>query len=322
MLLAASVRIRSEATVAAAKCVGTFTVSSTSAAKGARFKTQLSSLDLTPTVFQNKAIEKRYQLSSAIAVTSAVAQVENVALSGSSGTANITGAGGLTKLVTWGTDLTTTAAAFVTSHSAAYTAVGITVTSSTFHIIFTAAVAGVPFTAPVCTNATGSLAGTDSNTTPNTSSGIQNIAAAIAATITADSNALVTATSASNVVTVTAKDASQVVACYGSPDDTGGITAVWAQTVAATLPIGNYDNLKNVEWAKNLDYDRNDWEMPWQGASYQCYYFEANWTGKIGDSDVAGAANETGTSRFRIYVNTVASTLKTAMDALTTNVNV
>jgi hypothetical protein len=102
-------------------------------------------------------------------VPSNVAQVATVTLTGTDGTAEITVAGGLTKTVTFNTDLTTTASDFDTAHSAAYTAVGITVTSSGADIIFTAAVAGVGFDSPVITNLTEDLDGTVVDTTANSS---------------------------------------------------------------------------------------------------------------------------------------------------------
>lgn len=62
---------------------------------------------------------------------------DTVTLSGSSGTLNIT-AGGVTKLATWDTDLTTTASNFVTANATAYAAVGLTLTSSVAVLTFTA----------------------------------------------------------------------------------------------------------------------------------------------------------------------------------------
>lgn len=99
-------------------------------------------------------------------------QVEKITLTGTLGTANVTLAGGLTKLATFGTDLATTAAAFVTSHAAAYLAVGIVLTSESSGatngvLVFTAEVGGTAFTAPVITNATNNLAGTVAHTTAN-----------------------------------------------------------------------------------------------------------------------------------------------------------
>ena len=87
-------------------------------------------------------------------------QVETITLAGSSGTANITEAGGLTKLVTFDADLTTTAANFVTSNEAAYLAEGIILTSDGSDIIFTGRTESTEFSSPVITNATGDLDGT------------------------------------------------------------------------------------------------------------------------------------------------------------------
>ena len=95
------------------------------------------------------------------------AQVEIVTLTGTSGTANITGAGGLTKLVTFGDDLPDTAADFVTSWAADYLAVGIVITNNGETIVFTANVAGTGFTQPAIANASGDLAGTVANSVLN-----------------------------------------------------------------------------------------------------------------------------------------------------------
>ena len=94
-------------------------------------------------------------------------QIDTVTLTGTSGTANITGAGGLTKLVTFNSDLTTTAADFVTAHAAAYLAVGIEITSADEILTFTAHVAGTAFTSPVIANVSGDLNGTVDNVIPN-----------------------------------------------------------------------------------------------------------------------------------------------------------
>lgn len=95
------------------------------------------------------------------------AQVDTVTVTGTGGTANIELAGGLTKLVTFDTDLTTTAANFVTAHAAAYLTEDIVVTSDADDIIFTALVAGTGFTSPTITNVSDDLAGSVANTTAN-----------------------------------------------------------------------------------------------------------------------------------------------------------
>lgn len=101
----------------------------------------------------------------------AVAQVDTVTLTGTLGGANMTVVGGLTKAILFNSSLTQTATDFDTAHSAAYTAEGITVTSSGDDIIFTAAVAGTPFSAPVVDNSDDVLDGTVANTLVDTDTG-------------------------------------------------------------------------------------------------------------------------------------------------------
>jgi hypothetical protein len=100
-------------------------------------------------------------------VQGAQKQIEVITLTGSSGTATVAAAGGLTKTATYGDSLTDTAGDFVTSFAADYDAQGIVVTSSGASIIFTAKVAGTGFTAPTIVNATTNLAGTVYHMTPN-----------------------------------------------------------------------------------------------------------------------------------------------------------
>lgn len=100
--------------------------------------------------------------------TVGVKQVATCSLSGSSGTANIT-INGIAYLATYATSLTVTAAAFVTSHSAAITARwnGAVVTSSGGDIIVTANIAGVAISVSAAVNVSGNLAGTTAATTAN-----------------------------------------------------------------------------------------------------------------------------------------------------------
>jgi predicted RecA/RadA family phage recombinase len=100
-------------------------------------------------------------------LTEAVKQIDTITLTGASGTANVTLAGGLTKLATFGDDLTDTAADFVTSHAAAYDAVNIVVTSDGADLVFTAKTAGTGFAHPAIANVSGNLAGTVVNTRSN-----------------------------------------------------------------------------------------------------------------------------------------------------------
>lgn len=98
--------------------------------------------------------------------TAAVKKKVTVTLAGTSGTANVT-VGGVTKLATFATDLTTTAANFVTAWAAAYLAAGIVLTSSTADLIFEASVAGVDFATGSTANVTTDLTGTHVVTTAN-----------------------------------------------------------------------------------------------------------------------------------------------------------
>lgn len=99
----------------------------------------------------------------------AVAQVDTATLTGTAGTANIA-VNGVNYLATFATDLTTTAANFVTSHAATILARehGIVVTAATTTVIFTAGVAGRPQTIGNPTNVTTNLAGSTAATTANT----------------------------------------------------------------------------------------------------------------------------------------------------------
>lgn len=94
-------------------------------------------------------------------------QREIVTLTGTGGTANIAAVGGLTKLVTFTTDLTTSAKNFVTSWAAAYLAVNVIVTCSGAQLCFKPTLLSVAITAPTITNATDDLAGTVAHVNAN-----------------------------------------------------------------------------------------------------------------------------------------------------------
>ena len=98
---------------------------------------------------------------------SAVKQKETVTLSGHDGYAYITIQTLEAKIFTFDTDLTITAANFVTSNAAYYLANGIVLTSSVADLIFESAVAGVPFGAPYVQMQQLSSNGTTLHTTAN-----------------------------------------------------------------------------------------------------------------------------------------------------------
>lgn len=94
-------------------------------------------------------------------------QRDTLTLSGASGTADITAAGGLTKTVTFSSSLSTSASNFVTTNAAAYLVEDIVITNETGSedIVFTANTSGTPFTSPVITTTSGDLTGSVSTTT-------------------------------------------------------------------------------------------------------------------------------------------------------------
>jgi hypothetical protein len=95
-----------------------------------------------------------------------------VTLTGTSGTANITIAG-VNYLATFTTNLTTSAANFVTSHGATLLALGYTVTSSAAVITISALTSIFPTV--TITNATGDLAGTLGTQTNTATTGLPHV---------------------------------------------------------------------------------------------------------------------------------------------------
>lgn len=106
--------------------------------------------------------------SSTYQTTVAVKEVDTVTLTGTSGTANVN-INGVDYLATFDTDLTTTAANFVTAHAATIAAREgkLVVTSSGADIIVTAGIAGMAQQDPTVANVSGDLAGSNANTTAN-----------------------------------------------------------------------------------------------------------------------------------------------------------
>jgi hypothetical protein len=98
----------------------------------------------------------------------AVANVRTATLTGSSGTCNVV-VNGVNYLATFATDLTTTAANWVTAHGATIAARfgGATVTSSAAAIAITSGVPGLALTVTVSAALSGNLTGSVANTTAN-----------------------------------------------------------------------------------------------------------------------------------------------------------
>ena len=97
----------------------------------------------------------------------AVAMVDTITLTGTSGTATIT-LKGKAYTATFDTTLTATATAFAAANLSELSQRRIDVTSSTVDLIFTSSIAGVSIGTTSIANATGDLDGTLANTTANT----------------------------------------------------------------------------------------------------------------------------------------------------------
>ena len=215
-LLAAATRVRKTVYAAPVKQIATWTITAAAGgAKGDSFRLITNSFDLTPTVFQNVPVEKRYQLSVA------------------------------------------------------------------------------------CTDAAA-------------------VAANIAAVINADENAPVTAVAAAAVVTLTNKNNNEFTNAYVENTAWSGVFAV---TTPASPGVNGYDQLKNIQWNTDLDFDRNAEYYPAVGGQYNSYYFEVNWSQDTGGHSVPGQAATSGKSQFVIYV-AAGIALDTALDAFATDMNV
>lgn len=104
---------------------------------------------------------------------------------------------------------------------------------------------------------------------------------------------------------------------YHTVEDTNVVTANPANA------INTYDYLKSIDWAKNLDFDRNVHWYPEKGASYNSYYFEVNGAvqSTVGSSPIPSQVNNAVRYGVKLWVKT-GTTLATNMDLLTGDVNV
>lgn len=96
----------------------------------------------------------------------AVAQVDTVTVTGSSGTANVT-IQGVDYLATFNTNLNTTVTDFLDDYTTILAARNITLTNAGADIVITSSIAGVPITGTAITNVSGNLAGSVAATTAN-----------------------------------------------------------------------------------------------------------------------------------------------------------
>lgn len=104
---------------------------------------------------------------------------------------------------------------------------------------------------------------------------------------------------------------------YHTAEDTSVTTS------DAALPVGTYDALKNINWAKNFDIDQNINWMPLPGGEYETYYFEVNGTvpATLGNDPIPNELHNGTRFAVRLYVKN-ALALETALDFLVTDLNV
>jgi hypothetical protein len=151
------------------------------------------------------------------------------------------------------------------------------------------------------------------------------VATSIVAAINADKNAPVTAANGGTaVVTLTAKRTGFSFVLYPKPGNQGGlVTGTFAVTQVPTKGINQYDNLKNINWAKNLDFDRNVEYFPQYGATYKSYKFIIRSTppavaGSVNQANAVAPQSET---EIQLWIQT-GSSLITTMDLVVADANV
>lgn len=103
---------------------------------------------------------------------------------------------------------------------------------------------------------------------------------------------------------------------YHTAEDTSVTTS------DAALPVGTYDALKNINWAKNFSIDQNINWMPLPGVDYDTFYFEVNKAvANLGNDPIPNEKHADTRFEVRLYVKS-GLTLETALDALVTDMNV
>lgn len=144
------------------------------------------------------------------------------------------------------------------------------------------------------------------------------IATAIATAINADKAAPVTASVSTATVTLTSKTTGVSFTLYSD-----NIVGTQTVTTAASLGLGIYDTIKNINWAANPDIDRNLQYLPRIGAAYTQYYFRLtrNAADGGGEGEFPSVKKQAITSDFRIFVRN-GLTLETKLNLLVTDLNV
>lgn len=150
---------------------------------------------------------------------------------------------------------------------------------------------------------------------------VDGVGAALAAAINIDKYAPCVASynAGTDTLTLTAKNKGVTLDLYSSDY----VLPAKTITTPASLPVNTYDYLKNINWAKNFNIDRNLNWMPIPGNSYNSYYFEvlSDSVADLGNDGVPSEVHGKTNSGYRVWVKT-GTALDSAMNVLTGNVNV
>lgn len=148
------------------------------------------------------------------------------------------------------------------------------------------------------------------------------IANSMVAAINADKYApVIAANGGTAVITLTAKNFNESFKLYTKPASQGGlITGTFAVTTPVTRGINTYDELKSINWATGLDFDRNVEYFPEYLATYKSYKFIIQSTGFMKDANVANAQAPISETECQLWVKTGLA-LITTLDLIIADAN-
>jgi hypothetical protein len=151
---------------------------------------------------------------------------------------------------------------------------------------------------------------------------VDEIAAAMNAAINADDNPLCTSSVLTDTLTLTGVDVGVKFTVRVDPVLSGILGTQAADTTAASVSLHDYEYLKNVDWTRNIDIDRNEEYYPRKGVTYKMYKFQVNSQGfRSEGNNVPNVAVPTSTTTFKLWVAASASTFLAAMDLLADDAN-
>lgn len=141
------------------------------------------------------------------------------------------------------------------------------------------------------------------------------IAEAIEKAIKADKNAMVTVSRAGAVLTITANDSAVKVGFFSD------IATTVAVTTEPALSLNQYADLKNINWSKNIEEDRNSEYFPKRAVAYNSYSFVVTSEAFIASSGgaIPDQVNASSESTFTIWV-VPGTTLDTALTDLAADI--